>query len=262
MGAATALHAAAVRCEAGRGEQAISRDPASPPLTSELWLEEDGTMFRPTKARTIASCFTLIAGAMFLGACSGEVTAPVGASPQATEARSMFVPSASAKALIGVADGTYTVTFDPSRDQSIPLGPNSIDIPANAVCNLLTSGYGAAYWNASCSPQKLPVTLVITIKNASTPHPSLEFYPAMRFNPTKNVQLFMYAPKVNKNDAKNWLMYYCPDKGKCVDESLTDDALATYIDHSEKMLFRRVKHFSGYTVAERALDEIGDALAP
>lgn len=220
-------------------------------------------MFKPTKARSLVARFTLIAGATLLGACSGEIIAPSAAEPQrAIEANSMFVPSASAKALIGVADGSYTVTFDPRRDQSIPLGPNRIDIPANAVCNLVTSGYGPTYWNRSCTPQTLPVTLVITVKRASSPHPSLEFFPAMRFNPNENVQLFMYAPKVNKNDAKNWLMFYCPDTGKCIDESLTDGALATYIDHSEKMLFRRVKHFSGYTVAERADDVTGGVLAP
>ena len=199
---------------------------------------------------------------MFLGACSGEVTAPVAAPPRAIEARSMFVPSASAKALIGVADGTYAVTFDPSHDQSFSLGPNHLDIPANAVCNLVTSGYGQAYWNHGCSPQTLPVTLTVVIKNAASSNPSVNFYPAMRFNPDKNVRLFMYAPNVSPTDAKNWLMFYCPDLGKCVDESLTDSALTTYIDYSNNVLFRRVKHFSGYTVAERADDGSGATLAP
>ena len=45
-------------------------------------------------------------------------------------------------------------------------------------------------------------------------------------------------------------MFYCPDKGKCVDESLTDSDLTTYIDYPNNILFRRIKHFSGYTVAE------------
>lgn len=207
-------------------------------------------MLRPTQARTVAARFTLIAGAMFLGACSGEVTAPAAAPPRAIEARSMFVPSASAKALIGVADGTYSVTFDPTRDQAFSLGPNHLEIPGNSVCDLVTSGYGAAYWNHGCTPQTLPVTLTVVIKNAASANPSVDFYPAMRFNPDKNVRLFMYAPNVSSTDAKNWLMYYCSDLGQCVDESLTDSALVTYIDYSHNVLFRRIKHFSGYTVAE------------
>ena len=187
---------------------------------------------------------------MLLGACSGEVTAPAAAPSRAIEASSMFVPSASAKALIGVADGTYSMTLDPRKDQSFPLGPNRLDIPANAVCDLGTSGYGAAYWDKSCTPEQQPLTLTVVIKNASSLHPSMNFFPAMRFNPDKNVQLFIYAPNVSKTDAKNWLMYYCPDSSKCVDESLTDSDLLTQIDYSANVVFRRVKHFSGYMVAE------------
>jgi hypothetical protein len=211
-------------------------------------------MLRPTKARTAAS-FTLIAGALLLGACSRDVTAPSAATPKAMEATSMFVPSASAKALIGVADGTYAVVIDPNRDQSLYLGPNHLSMPAGSICNLLTSGYGAAYWDKSCSPQTLPLVLTVVIKNASSAHPNISFFPAMRFNPNRNVQLFMYAPNVSRTDAKNWLMLYCPDYGNCVDESANDGALGTFIDYTNNVLFRRVKHFSGYTVGERDGDE-------
>ena len=211
-------------------------------------------MSKPTKARTVTARCTLIAGAVLLGACSGDLTGPAAAPTRSIEANSMFVPSASAKALYGMVDGTYTYTFDPSKDQSIALGANRLDVPANSVCNLLTSGYGMATWNRACAPETKTVTLTVVVKHASSNNPSMDFFPAMRFNPTKNVQLFMYAPKVNKKDAKDWRMFYCPDKGKCIDESLTDDSLETSIDRSASVLFRRVKHFSGYTVAERAED--------
>ena len=219
-------------------------------------------MFRPTKARNVAARFTLIAGTLLMGACSGDVTAPAAAPVRrSVEATSMFVPSAAAKALIGVVDGTYAVTFDPTHDQSFWLGPNHLSMPANSICDLATSGYGAAYWNHGCTPQTLPVTLTVVIKNAASSNPSIQFYPAMRFNPYKTVQLFMYAPNVSRTDAKNWLMFYCPDLGKCVDESLTDTALTTNIDYDNNVLFRRVKHFSGYTVAERA-DELSAPIFP
>jgi len=169
---------------------------------------------------------------------------------KAVEATSMHVPTTSQKALIGVVDGTYAVTFDPKRDQSFSLGPNRLDIPANSVCNMLTSGYGADYWNRSCSPHTLPITLTVVIKNSQSAHPEIQFFPAMRFNPNKSVKLFIYAPRVSRDDAKNWLMLYCADKGKCIDESVADRDLTTYIDYSNNVLFRRVKHFSGYVVAE------------
>ncbi|MEO8334180.1 MAG: hypothetical protein ABI664_04360 [bacterium] len=208
-------------------------------------------MRMPMQARSIASHFTLVA-ALFVGACSSEVTSPAASAPtRAVEATSIHIPTASQKALIGVVDGTYAVAFDPTRNQSFSLGPNRLDIPAYAVCNLLTSGYGEDYWNRSCSPQTLPVVLTVVIKNSQSTHPEVQFFPAMRFNPTKSVQLFMYAPKVSREDAKNWLMLYCADKGGCKDESVTDADLTTFIDYTNNILFRRVKHFSGYVVAER-----------
>lgn len=205
-------------------------------------------MLQPTKVGRIAAIGLFAVSGMLIGACAGEVTAPRAAA--SNEATSMFVPSEAAKALIGVADGVYKVTFDPTQNQSLALGPNSISIPGNAVCNLATSGYGVDYWNKACAPETHPVTLVITIKNAASAHPSIDFAPAMRFSPNKDVQLFMYAPHVGKNEAKNWVMLYCPDVGRCYDESARDESLTTSIDRANNMLFRRVKHFSGYTVAE------------
>lgn len=206
-------------------------------------------MFTPTKARNVLR-FTLLAGAALLGACTSEVTAPKTAQ-HVNEARSLFVPSAAAKALIGVADGTYSVSVDPTIDQQFNLGPNYLSLPANSICNLKSSGYGAAYWDAACTPETNTLTLTVVIRNATSANPSLDFFPAMRFNPTKSVQLFIYAPKVSAADAKAWIMKYCPDGSNCFDESATDASLATNIDYTNNVLFRRVKHFSGYTVAEK-----------
>jgi hypothetical protein len=217
-------------------------------------------MRMPMQARPIASRLALVA-ALLVGACSGEVTSPPSSAPaKAVEATSMFVPTASQKALIGVVDGAYAVVFDPTRNQSFALGPNHLDIPAYSVCNLLTSGYGADYWNRSCSPQQLPVALTVVIKNSQSQHPEIQFFPAMRFNPNKSVQLFIYAPRVSRDDAKNWLMLYCADRGGCVDESASDKELTTFIDYNHNVLFRRVKHFSGYVVAENGAE--GAAIVP
>ena len=206
-------------------------------------------MLMPTKAPTLLLRFVAVTSALVLGACSADVTSPPAAS-SAVSTPSMFVPSASAKSLVGVVDGTYSVIVNPNHDQSFNLGPNHLDIPAGAICDLVHSGYGAKTWDKPCTPETEPVVLTVVIKNASSAHPSIDFYPAMRFNPKKTVQLFMYAPRVTQEEAKNWLMYYCPDRGGCIDESLSDKSLLTSIDYEHNVLFRRVKHFSGYTVAE------------
>jgi hypothetical protein len=207
-------------------------------------------MLLPKKAPTHARRLILLSTALFLGACSVDKSTAPASQVSAKSETSMFVPSDASKALIGVVDGTYSIVVDPTQNQSFNLGPNHLDIPAYGICDLLLSGYGAQYWDRNCTPQRAPVTITVIIKNASSDHPSIDFYPAMRFNPSKTVQLFMYAPNVSSTDAKNWQMLYCPDFGGCFDESLYDSQLVTKIDYRNNVLFRRVKHFSGYTVAE------------
>ncbi len=214
----------------------------------------------PMKARSTASRILLLASVALVGACSGEVTSPAATQvSRSVEAKSMFVPDAATKALYGVVDGTYSVTFDPRYNQSFSLGPNKLVIPASSVCDMATSGYGPSMWNAPCTPHTLPIVLTVVIRGATTDTPRVDFYPAMRFNPTKTVQLFMYVPKVNPADRKNWVMTYCHDFGGCIDESVGDPSMATYIDYDASVLFRRIKHFSGYATAE--FKEVG-AVAP
>lgn len=199
------------------------------------------------QARSTAVRSTLLACAALLGACSGEMTSPSAATPaKSVEAVSAFVPTAAQKALVGVVDGTYSVTIDPRYNQSLYLGPNKLVIPAYSICNIGTSGYGPSTWNNACTPRTQSVTITVKITNSQTDHPRVDFFPAMRFSPTKNVQLFMYVPQVNQSDARKWVMQYCDNSGKCIDESKTDRDLTTYVDRNANMLFRRIKHFSGY----------------
>ena len=194
-------------------------------------------------------------------ACGTDTTAPTPAAPAAKvttpEARSGFAPSEASKALIGVTDGTYQVTFNPATDHVFSLGPNRLEMPANSVCALGTSGYGAAFWDKPCTPESRYVTLTVTVKGASSSNPQVDFRPAMRFNPQTRVSLYFYVPNVKKDDAKNWLILYCPStsvssgsgsSGSCANEALTDPALQTYVDYSTSVLFRRLKHFSVYRV--------------
>src|SRR3569832_1184685 len=59
-------------------------------------------------------------------------TAPSSASNAKTaEGKLSFVLTTAQKALIGVTDGTYRVTFNPQQNQVLSLGPNRLEIPAN-----------------------------------------------------------------------------------------------------------------------------------
>jgi hypothetical protein len=113
--------------------------------------------------------------------------------------------------------------------------------------------------------------LTVTISSSGGSGTSIDFNPSLRFNPLSNVVLTLSAPNVSVQDAKNWVILYCPSAtswtsgngsggggtgggDKCVNEALNDKDLTTFINYDAKQLFRRIKHFSlyraGYTVAE------------
>jgi hypothetical protein len=196
----------------------------------------------------------LAVGSVLLAACARDVTAPSASVQRATPtAISSFRPSKAAKALYGVSDGVYTVSFDPSEQQSLNLGLNHLELPANSVCSLANSSYGPSHWNEACTPEADSVTITVTITGASTDNPRIDFQPAMRFSPDKDVHLFMYAPNPSLSDS--WKLGYCNDANVCVDESKVDPDLQSFIDRDASVVFRRIKHFSGYLVAAGFADE-------
>jgi hypothetical protein len=208
----------------------------------------------PTKARwTISRVTMLVASAVMLAACGRDVSAPAGTGSQ-------LAPTDANKALVGIVDGVYTITIDPNQSYTLPLGKSYMTLPAHAICALGTSGYGSSYWNTSCSPGTHPVTLTATVRGAQTDNPSVDFEPAMRFNPSTTVTLFISV--TNAATLSNMtVMKYCSTgtlasgglaggKNGCIDEALTDPSLFTTIDKTANTIYRRIKHFSGYLIAE------------
>ena len=193
---------------------------------------------------------TVATASLMLAGCAGDATSPSAAQPKTLSAlrTSPFVPTGAQRALVGVADGTYTYEIDPSQAQSLTFGASHLDIPANSVCDLATSSYGTGTWNDSCEPQTAPFTITAVVRNAATDHPSVEFQPALRFNPQSNVNLYLYVTDQATLDNTK-VMYYCNETG-CVDEAQADADLTSNVDVENKVVFRRIKHFSGYVVAE------------
>lgn len=215
----------------------------------------------PTMARSRISLVAALASSVLAGACANDATAPAPPALNVSqEASSAFVPSAASKSLVGVSDGTYQFTVSPNRAASLVLGANMLAIPANAICDLSSSSYGASYWDDKCAPEKKPVTITAIVRNASSSHPSIDFYPALRFSPKANVMLYFYVPNKADQYKSLWTVSYCSDHHVCVDESLLDPTLQTYFDPTTKVVFRRIKHFSGYLV-NYAVDT-ASALAP
>jgi len=199
---------------------------------------------------------TVATASLLLAGCSGDATSPSAAQPKSLSAlrTSPFVPTGAQRALVGVSDGSYTFQIDPTQAQSLQFGASHLDIPANAVCDLATSSYGVGTWNDACAAQTDTFTITAVVKDAATDHPSVEFQPALRFNPQSNVNLYLYVTDQATLDNSK-VLKYCNETG-CVDESLTDPDLISNVDVDNKVVFRRIKHFSGYVVAEFSADGI------
>jgi hypothetical protein len=203
----------------------------------------------PTTARSRLSFLPLLAAAgVLLAACAGEATAP-SSSPMGVTG------SPANRALAGAVDGVYTFEIDPTQSQSLAIGASHLELPANAICDIAASSYGPGTWNDGCSLQQEPVTITATVTDAATDHPRIDFQPALRFSPNREVMLYIaVTDEATLNNSK--VVKYCNEAG-CVDESLSDSSLVSHVDENNLLVFRRIKHFSGYVVAEFAGISIG-----
>jgi hypothetical protein len=197
-------------------------------------------MRMPMKAR-LSLRFALLSSAILLGACGRDITAP----------ESMTAPATAALGRTTTAsmDESYSINFDPTQDQVFTFGGHTLVMPANSVCSLKGMRYGVSYWDTPCTTETRTVKLQVKVIDPQGPNPAIDFLPAMRFSPDKNVQLTMAAPSLS-DETKPWAMWYCNDAGNCVEEAGRDASLSTDVDFTTKTLTRRVKHFSGYVVAE------------
>jgi hypothetical protein len=202
----------------------------------------------PMMARYRISTLSVLALAgVLLAGCAGESTAPSAFQKTSQLRTSPFAPTDAQKALVGVSDGTYTFVIDPSQSQSLSLGASHLDIPANAVCDLATSSYGLGHWDESCAAQTDTFSITAIVRNAASDHPSVDFEPALRFSPDKHVNLYLFVTNQATLDASR-VVKYCNVNG-CVDESTIDASLLSSVDLANRVVFRRIKHFSGYVIA-------------
>lgn len=210
----------------------------------------------PTMARpNVPTLATLLVAGVLIAGCAGEVTAPPAVQHQSQIGTSPFVPTDAQKALGGLSDGTYSFRIDPEKAQTLALGASRLDIPADAVCKLGRSGYGPGHWDDECDTQEKRFTITAVVRNAATDHPSVNFEPALRFSPSKTVMLYLHVSNDATLDASR-IVKYC-NGSKCIDESVTDASLLSRVDLVNRVVFRRIKHFSGYVISQMAADGLG-----
>ena len=123
-----------------------------------------------------------------------------------------------------------------------------IDFPVNAICDLQTSSYGPQAWDEACAPETETVRITTKIWLDADDHPHIDFQPAMRFSPALANGVMLYLRDRNAQYRDDMTILYCVTERGCYDESLRDPSLATQVDSDLGIVYRRIKHFSGYNV--------------
>jgi hypothetical protein len=148
-----------------------------------------------------------------------------------------------------------TFTYNPAAalDQSLG-GGHKIELPAGAVCDPALSSYGAGTWDAPCTPLKAPIDFTVRTWTDAAGRPTAVFSPDVRFVPGTVVTLRLRDK--DASIASGSAILWCPTGATtCVNEAAGDASLLTSRDPGDQFVFRRLKHFSGYTVV---VDRSGD----
>ena len=144
------------------------------------------------------------------------------------------------------------------------VGDFDVVIPAGAVCDPATTKYGPRHWDRDCSPLKRTLTVNV-VAQRSHGAVSVDFQPDLRFRPSAGsvrIQTSAFADLLKSSDVRQlsptssyfnqFLLLYSPTgQATRIDEvrSLGDPSLVTHIDRTTGLVWRRIKHFSGYIIA-------------
>ena len=159
--------------------------------------------------------------------------------------------------------GLRTVTFTlTSAGGTFSIGDLfALRVPANGVC-ALNSDYGSTAWDSPCARLADGDSVQVTATYGfSYGAPVVDFSPDLRFAPDANVTLStdVYSQILTTFrsffDGNAWALRYfginyTSDLGETATaDAATDSTLVTHINLWTGTVWRRVKHFSGYSVA-------------
>ena len=186
--------------------------------------------------RNYAKAFFAFTAISMVGACADQnVAAPTVAESAAFNAPANFLKI-----------GKVTVfSVNNSKGALQRIGNHVINIPAGAIC-VDDAAYAAKAWDTPCTALVGTKVFTATVLEGPNGEPYVDFQPAVRFSPDKQVMLFF---RNSSRKAAQLAVIYCTNLGACYDESLTDASLRPFRVGKTSMIARRVKHFSGYHVA-------------
>lgn len=159
----------------------------------------------------------------------------------------------------GTRSTTFTVTSAGGRFQ---IGSFYwVTFPANSICDPATSSYGPGTWDDPCTTladgQSVTVTATYGLTTAGF---GIDFQPALRFNPNTKVTIATSVYSLALTTFSDYFaanpsalhflgIYYAPALGGSGQTDAGRDAsLVTHVNLSTGIVWRRIKHFSGYNV--------------
>ena len=206
----------------------------------------------------IAGAVAVVA-ALTIGGCS-ESTAPTSV-PRGLSVGPSGRPDLRPVALFGgFRSTTFTVT---AAGGSFDVGMFTVNFPANSVCDPAASSYGPGTWDSACTTlgDGQSITVKATYGFTLGGGPVVDFSPALRFNPktTVTISTDVYAPVLtffrnywlsNRDALRFFGMYYTPDFGTTgLTDAGRDASLVTHVNLTTGLVWRRIKHFSGYNIS-------------
>jgi len=192
-------------------------------------------------------------------ACVDSTVAPARSANSLSAAAS---PSLSAGGINQNRTVLGTIELSPNGG-TYHVGDFDIVMPAGAVCDPATTKYGARYWDDDCTPAGRSITVNVIAKKQGK-NVSVDFQPDLRFRPAAGwvvIQTSAYSDLLTSSAVRqlpsksgffeNFSIQYAPTGGgRQINEfrSTGDPSLLTRVDLRSGLVWRRVKHFSGYIV--------------
>jgi len=200
--------------------------------------------------------FATLVALVSIGAC-GDPTTSLRQDARHVPSAPAFDFSATGAAL-GLTESDFVVD---GGGGSFSLGAYTVSFDGNSVCDPTVSTYGATEWDKNCSVLSSGKSIKIhaTISRTSTGI-AVDFTPALRFSPSAKVIIStdVFASYILANQdylrthhsaLSAFAILYSPSLGaKGVSDFSADKSVATHVDLSTGRVWRRVKHFSGYSI--------------
>lgn len=200
--------------------------------------------------------FVTLVALVSIGACSDPTTSLRQDARQAPSAPA-FDFSAGGTAL-GSTEYDFVVG---GGGGSFSVGAYTVSFSGNSVCDPTISTYGETEWDKSCTVLadgqsiKIHATISRTVTGLA-----VDFTPALRFSPSAKVIISTdaFASYILANQdyfrthhsaLSAFAILYSPSLGaKAVSDFALDRSVTTHVDLNTGLVWRRVKHFSGYSV--------------